>query len=387
MFPVVIYWCELDHKEGWALENWWFWTVVLEKTLQRHLHSEEIKLFNPRGSYPWIFIGRTDAEAEGSILWPPVGKSQLIGKDSDAGKGWRQRKKGKTEDEMDGIIKTMDVSLHKLWEKVKDRETWHAAVHGVTKIQTQLSDWTTVTTLVTSSLIPLGLLSSFFFFKVWKWKSFISVQLFVTPWTVVHGILQARILDWVTFHFSRESSQPRDRNHDSHIAGGFFTSWATREAQMKVKVSQSCPTLCNRMDYTVYWVLQARILEWVAFSLLQQIFPTQESNWGLLHCKQILYQLSYQGSPFLCLVTNLVEYLVLSTSYPPQRVYTHTDTHSVQPWMVSLMKYQLCKDGSDLDRNLIADHEVKWSEVAQSCPTLCDPMNCSLPGSSVHGIL
>ena len=155
--------CELVHKEGWALENWCFWTVVLEKTLQSHLHSEEIKLFNPRGSYPWIFIGMTDAEAESSILWPPVGKSQLIGKDSDAGKGWKQKEKGKIEDEMDGIIKTMDVSLHKLWEKVKDRETWHAAVHRVTKIQTQLSDWTTITTLVTSSLIPLGLLSSFFF--------------------------------------------------------------------------------------------------------------------------------------------------------------------------------------------------------------------------------
>ena len=61
--------------------------MVLEKTLQSHLHSEEIKLFNPRGSYPWIFIGMTDAEAESSILWPPVGKNQLIGKDSDAGKG------------------------------------------------------------------------------------------------------------------------------------------------------------------------------------------------------------------------------------------------------------------------------------------------------------
>ena len=206
-------------------------------------------------------------------------------------------------------------------------------VHGVTKIQTQLSDWTTITTLITSSLIPLGLLSSFFFFfNVWRWKSFISVQLFVTPWTVVHGILQARILDWVTFHFSRESSQPRDRNHVSHIAGGFFSSWATREAQMKVKVSQSCLTLCNPMDYTVYWVLQARILEWVTFSLLPQIFPTQESNRGLLHCKQILYQLSYQGSPFLCLVTSgifsAVYLLPPSTCLPTHR---HTDTHSVQP--------------------------------------------------------
>ena len=151
-----------------------------------------------------------------------------------------------------------------------------------------------ITTLVTCSLIPLGLISSFFF----KLKSLSSVQLFVTLWTIVHGILQARILDWIAFPFSRESFKPRDQTQVFHIAGGFFTSWATREAQMKVKVSQSCPTLCKPMDYTVYGALQARILEWVAFSLLQQIFPTQESNQYLLYCKQILHQLSYQGSPF-----------------------------------------------------------------------------------------
>ena len=143
MFPVVIYRCV-----SWSIKKGEHWRIVAFelwcwKRLQSHLHSEEIKLFNPRGSYPWIFIGMTDAEAESSILLPPVGKSQLIGKDSDAGKGWKQKEKAKIEDEMDGIIKTMDVSLHKLWEKVKDRETWHAAVHGVPKSCIQLSNWTT----------------------------------------------------------------------------------------------------------------------------------------------------------------------------------------------------------------------------------------------------
>ena len=81
----------------------------------------------------------------------------------------------------------------------------------------------------------------------------------------VHGILQARILDWVAIPFFRGSSQPRDQTQVSCIAGGFFTVWATRKAQVKVKVAQSCPTLCDPIDYTVHGILQARILEWVAF--------------------------------------------------------------------------------------------------------------------------
>ena len=91
---------ELDHKEGWAQKNWFFWTVVLEKTLESPLDCKEIKPVNPKKrNQPWIFIGRTDAEAP--ILLPPDAKSQLIEKDSDAGKGWRQKEKGVTEDEID----------------------------------------------------------------------------------------------------------------------------------------------------------------------------------------------------------------------------------------------------------------------------------------------
>ena len=90
---------ELDHKESWALKNWCFWTVVLEKTLDSPLDCKEIQPVNPKGSQPWIFTGRTDAEAEAPILWPPDAKNWLIGKDSDAGKDWKQEK-GMTEDEM-----------------------------------------------------------------------------------------------------------------------------------------------------------------------------------------------------------------------------------------------------------------------------------------------
>ena len=91
---------ELDHKESWALKNWCFWTVVLEKTLESVLDCKEIQLVNPKGNQSWIFIGRTDAEAETPVLWPSDGKNWLIGKHPDAGKDWRWMKKGSTEDEM-----------------------------------------------------------------------------------------------------------------------------------------------------------------------------------------------------------------------------------------------------------------------------------------------
>ena len=103
VFPVVIYGCESwDHKEGWVLRNWCFWIVVLKKTLESPLDSEEIKPVNPNENQPWIFIGRTDAEAEAPILCPSDARSRLIGKDPDAGKDWSQEEKGMTKDEMVG---------------------------------------------------------------------------------------------------------------------------------------------------------------------------------------------------------------------------------------------------------------------------------------------
>ena len=93
---------ELDYKESWALKNWCFWTVVLEKTFESPLDYKEIQPVHPKGNQSWMFIGRTDAEAETPILWPPDVKNQFIGKDPDAGKDWRQEEKGTTEDEMVG---------------------------------------------------------------------------------------------------------------------------------------------------------------------------------------------------------------------------------------------------------------------------------------------
>ena len=153
---------ELDHKESWALKNWCFWTVVLEKTLASPLDCKEIQTVHPKGDQSWVFIGRTDAKAETPILWPPDAKSWLIGKDPDAGKDWGQEEKGTTEDEMVGWHHQLDGHGFGWTSGVGDGQgglacwgSWGHKELDTTEQLTQLN-WT-----------ELNVIS-----KWWRWESF-----------------------------------------------------------------------------------------------------------------------------------------------------------------------------------------------------------------------
>ena len=131
---------ELDYKESWVPKSWCFWTVVLEKTLESPLDYKEIQPVHPKGNKSWIFIERTDAEAETPLLWPPDVKTWLLGK-----KAWcweRLKAEGEWDDRRwDGWMAS-PTQWAWVWELVKDREAWHGALHGEAKSRTQLSDWT-----------------------------------------------------------------------------------------------------------------------------------------------------------------------------------------------------------------------------------------------------
>ena len=138
---------ELDLKKGWALKNWCFWTVVLEKTFESPLNCKEV---NPKGNQSWMFIGRTGAEGEVPMLWPPdvknsFEKTLMLGKiEGRRRRGWQRMRW------LYGITDCVDMNLSRLWELVMDRVAWHASVHGVTKSRIQLSDRTEVNLLLKS---------------------------------------------------------------------------------------------------------------------------------------------------------------------------------------------------------------------------------------------
>ena len=173
---------ELDHKESWALKNWCFWTAVLEKTLESPLDCMEIKPVYPKGNQSWIFIGRTDAEAETPKLWPPNAKNWLIGKDPDAGKVWRQEEKGMTEDEMVGWHHWLNGHEFEQAPGVDDGQGSLACYSPWDRKESDMTEWLNWTEPEQKyKIIPSVLMS----FRVWR-KAIQAEEKWIMPQEVVH---------------------------------------------------------------------------------------------------------------------------------------------------------------------------------------------------------
>ena len=210
-----MYGCEkwtIKKAECWRIDAFELW--CWEQTLESPMDFKEIKPVNHKGNQFWIFIGRTDAEAETPIFWPPDAKNWLLGKDPDAGKYWRHEEKGTTEDEMVGWQHRLDgLNLRKLQELVMDREAWHALVHGIAKSWTWLSDWTEWMCSV-AQLSP----------------SLCSLMYGSLIGSSVHGNFQARILEWLPFPTPKDLPDPGVKPTSlasPALEGRFFTTSAT----------------------------------------------------------------------------------------------------------------------------------------------------------------
>ena len=237
VFPVSMW--DLGNKKGWESKNWCFWAVVLEKTLESPLNCQEIKPVHPKGNQPWIFIGRTDAEAE-ILPVPPDLKSRLIGKDPDARKDWRQEAKGTIENKMVGWHHWFNGhELQQIENSEGQGSLMHCSPRGHKELDTaaieQQQHWDTS--------------------------------------------LRVGVLKWMFL-------KRRFSNH-------YF-----------VLVAQSCPILCNPVECSlpgssVPWNSPGKNTRVGTHFFLQEIFPTQGLNTGLLHCRPILHHLSHRGSPLL----------------------------------------------------------------------------------------
>ena len=231
VFPIIHVWIwELDHKEGWVPKNWYFQTVVLEKTLESPLDCKEIQPVNPKGNLSWIFTGRTDAEARSSNTL-----STLCEELTHLKRPWcKKRLKAGGEGDNKGQDGWM---AQWMWVSASSGTQWWTGRPGMLQsmgLPEVGHDWATeqeqnaclVTSVVSNSCDPKG----------------------CSPPGSVHGILQARILKWVAMPSSRRSSQTRDWTQVSRFAGGSFTIWATREAQEWLKEMPHATTSLQPQD-------------------------------------------------------------------------------------------------------------------------------------------
>ena len=287
---------ELDHKEGWAPKNWCFWTVVLEKTFESPLVSKAIKPVNPKGNWPWIFIGRTDVEAEAPILWSPDTKNWLFRKDPDAGKNWRQEEKGMTEGEMVGWHHWVNgCEFEQAPGDGKGQGSLRAVVHGVAKSQTRLSDRTTTTILRAYCLFVWVSEASGMERGVWKDADILGV----IYWPGKTGREKCVANDAQVFWFEEPGGTQVVK---------FRYLWDIRT---HCSVAKLCLMLCDPMDCSPPdsspWNIPGKNTKVGCHFLLQGIFPTMGLDPCALHWQVDSLPLSHlgmtdciRGTPSLC---------------------------------------------------------------------------------------
>ena len=215
---------ELDCEEGWALKNWCFWTVVLEKTLESPLDCKEIQPVHSEGDQPWDFVGRSDANAETPVLWPPHAKSWLIGKDCDAGRDWGQEEKGTTKDEMAWWHHWLNGRESKWTPGVGDGQGGLACCNSWGHKESDTTEWLNWTE---DHMKQMYLLQGSF--PTQGSNPHLPHCRWILYYLSHKG--SPRVLERVVYPFSRGTFWPRNRTGVFCIAGRFFTSWATGEAQ------------------------------------------------------------------------------------------------------------------------------------------------------------